>query len=79
MKSKQGLSGYWYKIRDYRTCCDCGLCHYEEYKISVKGKRANELIKKYHKDITIYFRCWRDKERTKENRKKLKNCGIAQI
>ena len=58
MKKKQAKDGYWYRVTQFESCCDCGLCHQKEYK-----------IKKFGKEFRIYFRAWRDKERTKNNRK----------
>ena len=63
-KKRQIYSGRWYELRNYISCCDCGLCHYFEYKVHItKDKKA-----------IIYFRCWRDEKRTRENRKKPQLC-----
>ena len=60
MKDKQqGKSGYWYEVRQFESCCDCGLCHQKEYKIVYKNGEPR-----------IFFRAWRHEERTKDNRKK---------
>jgi hypothetical protein len=56
-KKQQGISGYWYEVRQFETCCDCGLCHQKEYKVVFKKGEPR-----------IFFRAWRDKERTKLNR-----------
>ena len=58
-KVKQGKNGYWYKITQFESCCDCGLCHEREYKIIMNGKIPK----------TMYVRFWRDEEKTIKNRK----------
>jgi len=58
-KNKQVKSGYWYRFTKFMSCCDCGLCHQYEYKVIIKSED----------DARIYFRAWRDEEKTKQNRK----------
>ncbi len=64
VKKIQGKNGYWYRVSQFESCCDCGLCHQKEYKVVINGEK-----------VKIYFRAWRDKERTEKNRltKQVKN------
>lgn len=61
-KKVEVKAGYWYKVTDLETCCDCGLCHQKEYKVVVKNGEAK-----------VFMRAWRDEERTKRNRKERRN------
>jgi hypothetical protein len=63
MKHIYGKSGVWYRVSNYESCCDCGLCHYKEYKVVVDKSITNQT-----KQLKIYFRAWRDEEKTKINR-----------
>lgn len=65
IKKHQGYSGYWYEVRQFESCCDCGLCHQKEWKIVFKNKQPR-----------IYFRVWRDEEKTAKNRKKKQVCRL---
>jgi hypothetical protein len=57
IKRKQAISGKWYRVGMYETCCDCGLSHKIQYKVILKNDKAE-----------VYFRAWRDKKRTNKNR-----------
>lgn len=65
MKKIQGKSGKWYKVSQFESCCDCGLCHQKEYRVTIKGDKAE-----------IYFRAWRHKKKTAKNRQKKQACQL---
>jgi hypothetical protein len=70
-KTFQGKSGYWYRAAQFETCCDCGLTHQRDWKVRVNSKVLTKILDKHRDEIKLFFRYWRDKEKTTENRKKL--------
>lgn len=74
MTTIQAKDGRWYKVRDWETCCDCGLCHFKEFKVSIEGKELNKMIQRYGGSFTVHFRAWRDAKLTEKNRKKKQVC-----
>lgn len=62
MKTLQAHDGQWYRQRDHRQCCKCGLIHREEFKIVVGDKKINKILEKHKGKMRIYYRFFRVKK-----------------